>query len=63
MAAIIHALLVAGDKLELVTLEMPEVAEPQALLLTALARAAQLTAEHLKAEETARERRLMESVG
>jgi transglutaminase-like putative cysteine protease len=38
---------------------MPACCEPQATLLAALARAAQLTAEQLKAEEADRERKLM----
>lgn len=57
-APIIHALLVAADQLELVSDELPSVAEPQAILLTALALAAVLTAEKLKAEEADKERTL-----
>jgi hypothetical protein len=59
LAQIVHALLVAADQLVSVSDELPSVAEPQAILLVALARAAQLTAEQLKAEEAARERKLM----
>jgi hypothetical protein len=62
-AQLCHALFVAADKLDEVTMELPNIAEPQAIMLTALARAAQLTAETLKAEEAARERRAMEGVG
>jgi hypothetical protein len=63
LAQIVHALLVAADKMELVSMEMPACCEPQATLLVALARAAQLTAEQLKAEEADRERKLMGVVG
>lgn len=62
-AQTIHALFVAADQLELVADELPGVAEPQAILLTALARAAQLTAEKLKGEATERERKVYGVVG
>jgi hypothetical protein len=60
MPHIIHALFVAADKLERVSDELPAVTEPQAILLTAIARAAQLTAEHLKQEEAERERKVVD---
>lgn len=63
VAPIIHALLVGADQLDKVVDEMPEaVCGEQRLLLTALARAAQLTADKLQSEERDRERRLLEGV-
>jgi hypothetical protein len=60
ISPIIHALFVASDQLDAVVDEMPEGPCEQArITLSALARAAQLTAEQLKAEEADRERKLM----
>jgi hypothetical protein len=55
LAPIIHALFVAADQLDRVVDEMPEpICGEQRVMLTALARAAQLTAEELKKQESAR---------
>lgn len=62
IAEIIHALLVAGDNLDKVADELPApICTDAQIMLTALARAAQLTAEQLKQEETAREAKLREA--
>lgn len=60
LAPIVHALFVAADKLDEVVDEMPQsVCTDQRVTLSALARACQLTAEQLKAEEAQRERKVV----
>jgi hypothetical protein len=62
LAPIVHALLVGADQLDKVVDEMPDgVCKEQRLLLSALARAAALTADKLQTEEHEREAKLYES--
>ena len=63
LSPIIHALLAGADALDQVCDELPEpVCQDQRLLVAALARACQITAEKLKKTEAERERALMERV-
>lgn len=53
--ALIHGLLVFADSLDATTDELPAVCEQQRLTLSALARAAELTAKRLQREQAERE--------
>jgi hypothetical protein len=58
LAPIVHALLVGADALDSVVDELPDtVCKDQRLLLSALARAASITADRLQKEEREREDR------
>lgn len=60
LAPLVHALFVLGDQLDRTCDEMPEpICKDQRVTLSALARACQLTAEQLKAEEAQRERKVV----
>ena len=59
LSPFIHFALAFADALDATTDEMPSIADDARITLSALARACQLTAERLKAEEADRERKLM----
>ena len=56
---LIHALLVAADSFDATVDELPSIADDARITLSGLARALQLAAEKLKAEEADRERKLV----
>lgn len=58
-AQVIHMLFVAADSLDQTVDELPSIADDARITLSGLARALQLAAEKLKAEEAEREARLV----